>query len=108
MHTVEYLRVGQHDYYEKVLVAQDRNCTIENSALCTVGPRFRALADGEWHLLGNLIERLPSGYGAASNDDAFRSKIVVRHQGQKKEFHLHPEAECPNEVSELVTFLRDL
>lgn len=108
MGTVEYMTVGQYDFFEKVEIDLDGHFVVEGGNYRSKSPRSGVLDAERQRALRHLIDHLPRQFSNISGDRTFAAKLVVNTRQGKREFWIRPFAQAPKEIDELVTFIREL
>lgn len=108
MTQIEYLTVGQYDFFEKVEIGDDGHFTIESGSYKSKRPRTGALTSEHRQALERLVEGLPQRFNNVNGDRSFAARLRVDSDRGQREFWIHPCADRPAALGQLVNFIRAL
>lgn len=108
MDSIEYLKMGQYDFFEKVQIAPDGRFVVEFGTYKSARPRSGRLVEEKRSTLRSLLEDLPAEFNDCRGEVAFTSRIVVGEGTRRREFWVRPGSVVPRQIGQLVSFLREI
>ncbi len=108
MTQIEYLTVGQYDFFEKVEIGDDGHFVIESGSYKNKRPRTGSLTSEHRQALDRLVEDLPQDFNNVHGDRSFAARLTVNGKRGRREFWIHPSADRPAALGQLVNFIREL
>ncbi|KAA3630532.1 MAG: hypothetical protein DWQ09_00415 [Proteobacteria bacterium] len=108
MTNIEYLTVGQYDFFEKVEINDDGHFTVESGSYKSKRPRSGLLTTENRKALDRLVEDLPQKFSNVNGDRSFAARLTVDSDHGRREYWIHPSADRPPALGQLVNFIRAL
>lgn len=106
---IEYMTVGQYDFFEKVEIEEDGQFTVESGSYKSKRPRSGSLTSEYRETLDRILDKLPECFNNVNGGDrSFAARLTVNGDQGRREYWIHPSAERPAALGQLVNFIRAL